>query len=89
MWSVICRVLVGSEVALRAGTDGFCLFNFVFSCLPKKVQSLVGFLVFKHDQQLVLRALAVLAAKNDVHRVFLGLVLMTISDGWTADLEGL
>lgn len=37
----------------------------------------VGFLGFKHDRRLALRALAVSAAQNDVHSVFAGLTLMT------------
>ncbi|KAG7095511.1 hypothetical protein E1B28_006250 [Marasmius oreades] len=56
---------------------GYGLFNLVFSLLPKKIQSLVGFLGFKHDRNLALQALAVSAAKKDVHSVFAGLVLMT------------
>ncbi|KAK7062759.1 Mitochondrial outer membrane protein iml2 [Paramarasmius palmivorus] len=56
---------------------GFGLFNLVFSLLPKKVQSVVGFFGFKHDRRLALQALAVAAAKKDVHSVFAGLVLMT------------
>ncbi|KAJ7098898.1 hypothetical protein C8R44DRAFT_747967 [Mycena epipterygia] len=39
-------------------TTGFGLFNLVFSLSPKKVQSLVGFLGFKHDHALALWALA-------------------------------
>ncbi|KAG6911431.1 hypothetical protein DXG01_016528 [Tephrocybe rancida] len=66
------------EDLVVAGTAfGFGLFNLVFSLLPKKVQSLVGFLGFKHDRKLALRALAVAAGKTDVHSVFAGLVLMT------------
>ncbi|PSR77603.1 hypothetical protein PHLCEN_2v7793 [Hermanssonia centrifuga] len=37
----------------------------------------VGFLGFKHDRKLALRALAVSANQTDVHAVFSGLVLMT------------
>ncbi|KAJ6453252.1 hypothetical protein C8R47DRAFT_249056 [Mycena vitilis] len=77
------------EEMVVAGTAfGFGLFNLVFSLLPKKVQSLVGLLGFKHDRALALRALAVSAGINtlgegggpggrDVHGVFAGLVLMT------------
>ncbi|KAK7443214.1 Mitochondrial outer membrane protein iml2 [Stygiomarasmius scandens] len=66
------------EDLILAGTAfGFGLFNLVFSLLPKKVQSLVGFFGFKHDRKLALQALAVSAAKKDVHSVFAGLVLMT------------
>ncbi|KAJ7738123.1 hypothetical protein B0H16DRAFT_1325584 [Mycena metata] len=66
------------EEMIVAGTAfGFGLFNLVFSLLPKKVQSLVGLLGFKHDRALALRALAVRVAGRDVHGVFAGLVLMT------------
>ncbi|KAJ6613668.1 outer membrane protein Iml2/Tetratricopeptide repeat protein 39 [Mycena sp. CBHHK59/15] len=76
------------EELIIAGTAfGFGLFNLVFSLLPKKVQSLVGLLGFKHDRALALRALAVAAGVSedvaggatgrDVHGVFAGLVLMT------------
>ncbi len=37
----------------------------------------MGFLGFKHDRKLALQALAVSAAKTDVHSVFAALVLMT------------
>ena len=37
----------------------------------------MGFLGFKHDRKLALRALAVSAAQNDVHSVFASLTLMT------------
>ncbi|KAJ3483102.1 hypothetical protein NLJ89_g12092 [Agrocybe chaxingu] len=40
-------------------------------------RGLVGFFGFKHDRKLALRALALSAAKDDVHSVFAGLVLMT------------
>ncbi|KAJ7081147.1 hypothetical protein B0H15DRAFT_940506 [Mycena belliarum] len=75
------------EEMIVAGTAfGFGLFNLVFSLLPKKVQSLVGLLGFKHDRALALQALAVSAGVTtlggpgnaaDVHGVFAGLVLMT------------
>ncbi|KAF8993782.1 hypothetical protein BDQ17DRAFT_1431489 [Cyathus striatus] len=66
------------EELIFSGTAfGYGLFNLVFSLLPKKVQSLVGFLGYKHDRALALQALAVSATKSDVHSVFAGLVLMT------------
>ncbi|KAJ7032573.1 hypothetical protein C8F04DRAFT_958936 [Mycena alexandri] len=66
------------EEMIVAGTAfGFGLFNLVFSLLPKKVQSLVGLLGFKHDRALALRALAGGTIGRDVHGVFAGLVLMT------------
>ncbi|KAJ7184840.1 hypothetical protein C8R46DRAFT_882832 [Mycena filopes] len=66
------------EEMIVAGTAfGFGLFNLVFSLLPKKVQSLVGLLGFKHDRALALRALADSTSGRDVHGVFAGLVLMT------------
>ncbi|KAG6887246.1 hypothetical protein C0995_016642 [Termitomyces sp. Mi166 len=66
------------EDLIIAGTAfGYGLFNLVFSLLPKKVQGVVGFLGFKYDRRLALKALAVSAGKSDVHSVFSGLVLMT------------
>ncbi|KAF7305955.1 hypothetical protein HMN09_00749900 [Mycena chlorophos] len=81
------------EEMVVAGTAfGFGLFNLVFSLLPKRIQSVVGLLGFKHDRPLALRALAVSAGVStldgnatvtftgggkDVHGVFAGLVLMT------------
>ncbi|KAJ7052878.1 outer membrane protein Iml2/Tetratricopeptide repeat protein 39 [Mycena amicta] len=89
------------EEMVVAGTAfGFGLFNLVFSLLPKRIQSLVGFLGFKHDRELALRALAVSAGVStldgratgkDVHGVFAGLVLMTfhgvvlLMSGYQAD----
>ncbi|KAF9019876.1 hypothetical protein BDZ89DRAFT_1020519 [Hymenopellis radicata] len=79
------------EMILAGTAFGFGLFNLVFSLLPKRVQSVVGFFGFKHDRALALRALAVSAAKNDVHSVFAGLVLMTyhgvvlLLSGWQCD----
>ncbi|KAG5641413.1 hypothetical protein DXG03_005269 [Asterophora parasitica] len=62
------------EDLIIAGTAfGFGLFNLVFSLLPKKVQSVVGFLGFKHDRKLALRALALAAGRADVHGVFAGI----------------
>ncbi|KAG6897584.1 hypothetical protein C0993_007415 [Termitomyces sp. T159_Od127] len=66
------------EDLIVSGTAfGYGLFNLVFSLLPKKVQGVVGFLGFKYDRKLAVRALAVSAGKSDVHSVFAGLVLMT------------
>ncbi|TFK18910.1 hypothetical protein FA15DRAFT_627434 [Coprinopsis marcescibilis] len=66
------------EEMIVAGTAfGYGLFNLIFSLLPKKIQSLVGFLGFQHDRQLALKALKVAEARPDVHGVFAGLVLMT------------
>ncbi|KAK1233739.1 Mitochondrial outer membrane protein iml2 [Marasmius sp. AFHP31] len=65
------------DMIVCATAFGYGLFNLVFSLLPKKVQSLVGFFGFKHDRALALQALAVSAAGKDPHSVFAGLVLMT------------
>ncbi|KAJ6492103.1 hypothetical protein C8R45DRAFT_990405 [Mycena sanguinolenta] len=78
------------EMIVSGTAFGFGLFNLVFSLLPKRVQSLVGLLGFKHDRVLALRALALSAGLTvhpdgsvvatggtDVHGVFAGLVLMT------------
>ncbi|KAF4608318.1 hypothetical protein EYR40_000662 [Pleurotus pulmonarius] len=79
------------ELIVSGTAFGYGLFNLVFSLLPKKVQSVVGFFGFKHDRKLALQALAVAAAKSDVHSVFAGLVLMTyygvvlLMSGYQAD----
>ncbi|KAL0946369.1 hypothetical protein HGRIS_012600 [Hohenbuehelia grisea] len=65
------------EMIVSGTAFGYGLFNLVFSLLPKKVQGVVGFFGFKHDRKAALQALAVSAAKTDVHSVFSGLVLMT------------
>ncbi|CDO73644.1 hypothetical protein BN946_scf185014.g114 [Trametes cinnabarina] len=53
------------------------LFNLVFSLLPAKIRGVVGFFGFNHDRKLAVQALAVSAAKTDVHAIFAGLSLMT------------
>ncbi|KAJ8473696.1 hypothetical protein ONZ45_g16204 [Pleurotus djamor] len=65
------------EMIISGTAFGYGLFNLVFSLLPKKVQSVVGWFGFKHDRKVALQALAVAAAKSDVHSIFAGLVLMT------------
>ncbi|EKM55265.1 uncharacterized protein PHACADRAFT_208778 [Phanerochaete carnosa HHB-10118-sp] len=66
------------EELIMSGTAfGYGLFNLVFSLLPATIRGVVGFLGFKHDRKLALRALAVSANQTDVHAVFAGLVLMT------------
>ena len=60
------------ELILSGTAFGFGLFNLVFSLLPAKVKGVVGFFGFHHDRKLALRALAVSAAKKDVHSVFAG-----------------
>ncbi|KAI0373047.1 hypothetical protein BV20DRAFT_1050450 [Pilatotrama ljubarskyi] len=65
------------ELILSGTAFGYGLFNLVFSLLPAKIRGVVGFLGFNHDRKLALQALAVSAAKTDVHAVFAGLSLMT------------
>ncbi|KAI0822776.1 outer membrane protein Iml2/Tetratricopeptide repeat protein 39 [Trametes gibbosa] len=65
------------ELILSGTAFGYSLFNLVFSLLPAKIRGVVGFLGFNHDRKLALQALAVSAAKTDVHAVFAGLSLMT------------
>ncbi|THH31109.1 hypothetical protein EUX98_g3069 [Antrodiella citrinella] len=66
------------EELIMSGTAfGYGMFNLVFSLLPAGIRGVVGFLGFKHDRKLALRALAVSAAQKDVHAVFAGLTLMT------------
>jgi len=54
-------------------------------------RSVIGWFGFKTDRKLALRALAVAAAKQDVHSVFAALTLMTyygmilLLSGWQAD----
>jgi hypothetical protein len=40
--------------------------------LPAKVRNVVGWFGFQHDRKLALHALAVGAAREDVHGVFAG-----------------
>ncbi|GJJ12064.1 hypothetical protein Clacol_006305 [Clathrus columnatus] len=65
------------ELIIAGAAFGYGLFNLVISLLPPKIRGVVGFLGFKSDRQLALRALAVAATKNDAHAVFAGLTLMT------------
>ncbi|KAI0345249.1 hypothetical protein BDW22DRAFT_1354152 [Trametopsis cervina] len=66
------------EELIMSGTAfGYVLFNLVFSLLPAGVRGVVGFLGFKHDRRLALKALAVSANQKDVHSTFASLVLMT------------
>ncbi|KAK7693929.1 hypothetical protein QCA50_003503 [Cerrena zonata] len=65
------------ELIMSGAAFGYGMFNLVFSLLPPSIRGVVGFLGFKHDRKLALRALAVSAAQNDVHSVFAGLTLMT------------
>ncbi|KAH8111665.1 outer membrane protein Iml2/Tetratricopeptide repeat protein 39 [Phellopilus nigrolimitatus] len=65
------------ELIVSGAAFGFGLFNLVFSLLPAKIKTVVGFLGFQSDRRLALQALAVSAARKDVHSVFAGLTLMT------------
>ncbi|KAI5986667.1 outer membrane protein Iml2/Tetratricopeptide repeat protein 39 [Pisolithus albus] len=79
------------ELVLSGAAFGYGLFNLVLSLLPAKIRNVVGFLGYSHDRQLALKALAVSAARTDVHAVFAGLVLMTyygvllLASGYQAD----
>ncbi|KAI6115400.1 outer membrane protein Iml2/Tetratricopeptide repeat protein 39 [Pisolithus croceorrhizus] len=79
------------ELILSGAAFGYGLFNLVLSLLPAKIRNVVGFLGYSHDRQLALKALAVSAARTDVHAVFAGLVLMTyygvllLASGYQAD----
>ncbi|KAI6010291.1 outer membrane protein Iml2/Tetratricopeptide repeat protein 39 [Pisolithus marmoratus] len=79
------------ELILSGTAFGYGLFNLVLSLLPAKIRNVVGFLGYSHDRQLALKALAVSAARTDVHAVFAGLVLMTyygvllLASGYQAD----
>ncbi|KAG2063541.1 hypothetical protein BDR04DRAFT_1146273 [Suillus decipiens] len=65
------------ELVLSGTAFGFGLFNLVLSLLPDKIRNVVGFFGYNHDRMLALQALAVSAARSDIHSVFAGLVLMT------------
>ncbi|KAG1797508.1 outer membrane protein Iml2/Tetratricopeptide repeat protein 39 [Suillus plorans] len=65
------------ELVLSGTAFGYGLFNLVLSLLPAKIRNVVGFFGFNHDRMLALQALAVSAARSDIHSVFAGLVLMT------------
>ncbi|TDL16298.1 hypothetical protein BD410DRAFT_795499 [Rickenella mellea] len=79
------------ELILSGAAFGYGLFNLVFSLLPSRIRSLVGFLGFNSDRRLALQALAVSANRKDVHATFAGLVLMTyhgfvlLMSGYQAD----
>ncbi|KAI6138074.1 outer membrane protein Iml2/Tetratricopeptide repeat protein 39 [Pisolithus tinctorius] len=79
------------EFILSGAAFGYGLFNLVLSLLPAKMRNVIGFLGYSHDRQLALKALAVSAARTDVHAVFSGLVLMTyygvllLASGYQAD----
>ncbi|KAG9313319.1 hypothetical protein JVU11DRAFT_5623 [Chiua virens] len=81
------------ELILSGAAFGYGLFNLVLSLLPARARVVVGFLGYQHDRQLALRALAVSAARSDVHAAFSGLVLMTyygvilLMAGYQADEE--
>ncbi|OCB87588.1 hypothetical protein A7U60_g5291 [Sanghuangporus baumii] len=65
------------DMIISGAAFGYGLFNLVFSLLPAKVKTVVGLFGFHHDRRLALQALAVAAARKDVHSSFAGLVLMT------------
>lgn len=65
------------ELILSGAAFGYGLFNLVLSLLPAKVKGVVGFFGYMSDRKLALQALAVSAARSDVHSVFAGLALMT------------
>ncbi|KAI5121532.1 hypothetical protein M0805_002592 [Coniferiporia weirii] len=65
------------ELIVSGAAFGFGLFNLIFSLLPAKMKTVVGFFGFQHDRRLALQALAVSAARKDVHSVFAGLALMS------------
>ncbi|TFK46699.1 hypothetical protein OE88DRAFT_1714935 [Heliocybe sulcata] len=81
------------EMILSGAAFGYGLFNLVFSLLPAKVKGVVGFFGYASDRKLALQALAVSAARSDVHSVFAGLALMTyhgvvlLLAGYQADEE--
>ncbi|KZV92878.1 hypothetical protein EXIGLDRAFT_836136 [Exidia glandulosa HHB12029] len=80
------------EEFIIAGTAfGYGLFNLVFALLPARVKSVVGFFGFTGDLQTALHALAVAAARDDIHAIFARLTLMNFNgavltlSGWQTD----
>ncbi|KIK79048.1 hypothetical protein PAXRUDRAFT_91897, partial [Paxillus rubicundulus Ve08.2h10] len=65
------------ELILSGAAFGYGLFNLILSLLPSKVRKVAGFFRFNQGRQLALQALAVSAARSDVHGVLSGLVLMS------------
>ncbi|EJD53304.1 hypothetical protein AURDEDRAFT_110983 [Auricularia subglabra TFB-10046 SS5] len=80
-----------SEMIIAGTAFGYGVFNLVFSLLPARAKSIVGFFGFTGDLQTALHALAVAAARDDVHAVFARLTLMSydggvlLLSGWQAD----
>ncbi|EJD00340.1 uncharacterized protein FOMMEDRAFT_142311 [Fomitiporia mediterranea MF3/22] len=64
------------ELIVSGAAFGYGLFNLIFSLLPAKVKTVVGLFGFQHDRRLALQALAVSAARKDVHAFLAGLALM-------------
>ncbi|KAH0826932.1 hypothetical protein J3R83DRAFT_4555 [Lanmaoa asiatica] len=81
------------ELILSGAAFGELLIARTFLTSSFYLRTVVGFLGYSHDRQLALRALAVSAARSDVHAVFAGLVLMTyygvilLMAGYQADEE--
>lgn len=59
-----------------------------------RVRNVVGWLGYKSDRKLAIRALKLASLKGDVHSIFAALTLMTyygmvlFMSGWQADLNG-
>ncbi|KAH7107708.1 hypothetical protein BKA62DRAFT_684189 [Auriculariales sp. MPI-PUGE-AT-0066] len=82
------------EEFIVSGTAyGYGLFNLVFSLLPARVKSVVGWFGFSADLAQALQALSESASRQDVHASFARLTLMSYYGlqlqicGWLADEE--
>ncbi|KAF9792188.1 hypothetical protein BJ322DRAFT_19589 [Thelephora terrestris] len=64
------------ETVISGTAFGYGLFNLVLSMFPGKVKTVVGFFGYDYNRRIALQALAVSAAKSDVHSIFAGLTLM-------------
>ncbi|KAI6040557.1 hypothetical protein EDC04DRAFT_3140213 [Pisolithus marmoratus] len=79
------------ELILSGTAFGYGLFGLALTFLPGKIRKVARFLGYSHDKQLALKALAVSAARADVHAVGAGLVLIVyygcllLASGYQAD----
>ncbi|KAI6138112.1 outer membrane protein Iml2/Tetratricopeptide repeat protein 39 [Pisolithus tinctorius] len=79
------------EFILSGVAFGYGLFNLALSLLPAKIRNLARLFGYNYDRELGLKALAVSAARTDVHAMFAGLLLTTyygsllLASGYHAD----
>ncbi|KAI5990564.1 hypothetical protein F5J12DRAFT_727655 [Pisolithus orientalis] len=79
------------EFILPGVAFGYGLFNLALSSLPAQIRYVFVFFGYNYDRELGLNALAVSAARTDVHAMFAGLLLTTyygsllLASGYHAD----